>query len=183
MDALELTRALVALETPTGFEGPATDFLDDTLRHAGYHTVRQPVGAGRHNLYAYREPPVLVFSTHLDTVPPYIPLAEDADAIHGRGSCDAKGIAAAQIRKFWQQQPHRYAETDRIHLISSFMTSLLAGRHAPVPDRGLCRAARRAPVAIRQRARRRGLGRLGHRDVGGYLARRKGDEGERSDER
>ena len=97
MDALELTRALVALETPTGFEGPATDFLDDTLRHAGYHTVRQPVGAGRHNLYAYREPPVLVFSTHLDTVPPYIPLAEDADAIHGRGSCDAKGIAAAQI--------------------------------------------------------------------------------------
>jgi acetylornithine deacetylase len=97
MDPLELTRALVALETPTGSEGPATDFLDDTLRHAGYRTLRQPIGAGRHNLYAYRESPVLVFSTHLDTVPPYIPLAEDAVAIHGRGSCDAKGIAAAMI--------------------------------------------------------------------------------------
>lgn len=97
MDALELTRALVALNTPTGSEGPATDFLADTLCHAGYRVVRQPVTPGRENLYAYREPPTLVFSTHLDTVPPYIPLAEDADAIHGRGSCDAKGLAAAMV--------------------------------------------------------------------------------------
>ena len=97
MDALELTRALVALETPTGSEGPATDLLDDTLSHAGYRVVRQPVSPGRENLYAYREPPELVFSTHLDTVPPYIPLAEDAESIHGRGSCDAKGIAAAMV--------------------------------------------------------------------------------------
>jgi len=97
MDALELTRALVALETPTGAEGPATDFLADTLGHAGYRIVRQPVSPGRHNLYAYREPPALVFSTHLDTVPPYVPLSEDAEAIHGRGSCDAKGLAAAMV--------------------------------------------------------------------------------------
>jgi acetylornithine deacetylase len=97
MDALELTRALVALETPTGSEGPATDFLDQTLRHAGYRVVRQPVTAGRQNLYAYRESPALVFSTHLDTVPPYVPLTEDAESIHGRGSCDAKGLAAAMV--------------------------------------------------------------------------------------
>ena len=97
MDALELTRALVALETPTGSEGAATDLLDGTLRSAGYKVVRQPVSAGRQNLYAFREPPELVFSTHLDTVPPYVPLREDADSIHGRGSCDAKGLAAAMV--------------------------------------------------------------------------------------
>ena len=97
MDALELTRSLVALETPTGAEGPATDFLDAALRRAGYQVVRQPVSPGRQNLYAYREPPALVFSTHLDTVPPYIPLSEDAESIHGRGSCDAKGLAAAMV--------------------------------------------------------------------------------------
>ncbi len=97
MDALELTRSLVALETPTGAEGPATDFLDAALRRAGYQVVRQPVSPGRHNLYAYREPPTLVFSTHLDTVPPYIPLSEDGESIHGRGSCDAKGLAAAMV--------------------------------------------------------------------------------------
>jgi acetylornithine deacetylase len=97
MDALELTRSLVALETPTGAEGPATDFLDVALRRAGYRVVRQPVSPGRHNLYAYRDPPVLVFSTHLDTVPPYLPLSEDSESIHGRGSCDAKGLAAAMV--------------------------------------------------------------------------------------
>lgn len=97
MDPLELTRSLVALETPTGSERPATDFLDAALRRAGYTTVRQAVSAGRQNLYAYREEPALVFSTHLDCVPPYVPLTEDAESIRGRGSCDAKGLAAAMI--------------------------------------------------------------------------------------
>jgi acetylornithine deacetylase len=97
MDALELTRALVALETPTGAEGPATDLLEGALRLAGYRVLRQRVTAGRDNLLAYREVPKLVFSTHLDTVPPYLPLSEDEQAIRGRGSCDAKGIAAAMV--------------------------------------------------------------------------------------
>jgi acetylornithine deacetylase len=97
MDALELTRALVALNTPTGSEAAATDLLDDILRHAGYRVIRQPVTAGRDNLYAFREAPAVVFSTHLDTVPPYVPLSEDGESIHGRGSCDAKGLAAAMV--------------------------------------------------------------------------------------
>ncbi len=97
MDVLELTRALVALETPTGSEQPAIELLDGVLRGAGYQTVRQPVSPGRDNLYAYRERPELVFSTHVDTVPPYLPLTEDGEAIRGRGSCDAKGVAAAMV--------------------------------------------------------------------------------------
>ena len=97
MDLFELTCALVALETPTGAEQPAVDLLDGVLRRAGYRVQRQPVTAGRDNLYAYRDTPELVFSTHLDTVPPHLPLAEDGDTIRGRGSCDAKGLAAAMV--------------------------------------------------------------------------------------
>ena len=41
--------------------------------------------------------PQVVFSTHMDTVPPFIPSSEDADRIYGRGSCDAKGIIAGQV--------------------------------------------------------------------------------------
>ena len=96
-DPLELTRALVSLETPTGSEGPATDLLGGALSRAGYRTVRQRVSPGRDNLLAFREPPAVVFSTHVDCVPPYIPLSEDEDAIRGRGSCDAKGLAAAMV--------------------------------------------------------------------------------------
>ncbi len=97
MDPLELTRSLVALETPTGSERPATDFLDAALRRAGYTTLRQQVSPGRHNLYAFRETPELVFATHVDCVPPYVALAEDDETIRGRGSCDAKGQVAAMI--------------------------------------------------------------------------------------
>ena len=97
LDALSLTRALVALETPTGSEQPAIDLLDGVLRRAGYRTVRQPVSPGRDNLYAYREEPELVFSTHVDTVPPQLPVVEDETAIRGRGTCDAKGLAAAMV--------------------------------------------------------------------------------------
>src|SRR5262249_6829605 len=35
-----------------------------------------------------------------------------------------------QIRKFFKREPDAYAATDRIHLVSSFMASLLAGGHA-----------------------------------------------------
>ena len=97
IDVLELTRRLVAVESQTGAEAPATTLLHEALRGLGYEVHLQEVSPGRHNLYAYREPPELVFSTHLDTVPPYVPLREDDDFIHGRGSCDAKGLAAAMV--------------------------------------------------------------------------------------
>jgi acetylornithine deacetylase len=43
------------------------------------------------------EQPEIVFSTHMDTVPPYFGSSEDDESIYGRGACDAKGIIAAQI--------------------------------------------------------------------------------------
>jgi acetylornithine deacetylase len=65
----------------------------------GYTTHKMPVAHERFNVVATidGEKPDLVFSTHMDTVPPFIPSSEDHDNIYGRGSCDAKGIIAAQI--------------------------------------------------------------------------------------
>lgn len=97
VDPIALTKELVALETPTGREGPAVELLAGCLGRLGYRVIRQPVSPGRDNLYAFREPPEVVFSTHVDCVPPYIPLREDATHLHGRGSCDAKGLAAAMV--------------------------------------------------------------------------------------
>ena len=97
MDPIALTRELVALETPTGGEAAAVDFLAAALAKAGYRVTRQPVTPGRDNLYAWRERPELVFSTHLDCVPPFVPPREDADRLWGRGTCDAKGVAAAMV--------------------------------------------------------------------------------------
>ena len=97
MDPIALTRDLVALDSTTGREHDATAHLAQLLERAGWHVQLQPVADGRANLYATREPPVVVLSTHLDTVPPYIALREDDTWLHGRGTCDAKGLAAAMV--------------------------------------------------------------------------------------
>ena len=48
------------------------------------------------------------------------------------GSRAFERFTGPQIRKFFKQQPEGYAATDRVHLVSSFLASLLAGRHAPI---------------------------------------------------
>jgi xylulokinase len=51
---------------------------------------------------------------------------------HRTGSRAFERFTGPQIRKFWQTSPDDYRATDRIHMVSSFMASLLAGRHAPL---------------------------------------------------
>lgn len=48
------------------------------------------------------------------------------------GSRAFERFTAAQIRKFSKREPAIYGSTDRIHLVSSFLASLLIGRHAPL---------------------------------------------------
>jgi acetylornithine deacetylase len=98
MDPLRLTRELIDIESITGNEAQVGDYLHEYLSHLGYRVEKMPVEGARHNVYAALDSkPDLVFSTHMDTVPPFIPSSEDGAKIYGRGSCDAKGIIAAQI--------------------------------------------------------------------------------------
>lgn len=107
VDPVRLTRELCEIESTTYHEGAVGDFLADFLARHGWEVektaVPQPaesVEAGpRWNVYAgiAGQTPDLVFSTHMDTVPPYIPFREDADFLYGRGVTDAKGIIAAQV--------------------------------------------------------------------------------------
>ena len=48
------------------------------------------------------------------------------------GSPAIERFAAAQMMKFARENPDAYARTVRVHLLSSFLTSLLAGEDAPV---------------------------------------------------
>ena len=100
MDAVTLTRQLVDIESVTGNEAQVGEFLYRELCRLGYQTKKMPVEGDRANVYATSPEelhPAVVFSTHMDIVPPFIPSSEDASRIYGRGSCDAKGIIAAQI--------------------------------------------------------------------------------------
>src|ERR1700731_3328564 len=101
MNLFELTRALVDIDSTTGQEKPVADYLFAHLSPlAAKHNARldrQPAEPGRDNLCLSFGEPHVTLSTHMDTVPPFFSPREDASHIHGRGSCDAKGIIAAMI--------------------------------------------------------------------------------------
>lgn len=112
IDPIQLTKQLVDLESTTYHEAPAGEFLAKFLAAQGFTVERQPVAqpdiaknpaAGtceRFNVYASMAgvTPDIVFSSHMDTVPPFLGACrEDAEFLYGRGTCDAKGIIAAQI--------------------------------------------------------------------------------------
>ena len=107
IDPIGLTRQLCEIQSTTYYEGPVGEFLASFLADDGWEVERTPVeqpqesGAtgARWNVYAgiAGQTPDLVFSTHMDTVPPYIPFSEDDAFMYGRGVSDAKGIIAAQV--------------------------------------------------------------------------------------
>ena len=98
VDLVELTRGLVDIDSTTGREGEAGRWLAGYLRELGFHVIEQPVDDHRFNVIATTgAPAVVVLSTHFDCVPPFFPSRIERRRIYGRGSCDAKGILAAQI--------------------------------------------------------------------------------------
>jgi len=98
LDPVSLARGLIDIDSTSGREGDAGRWLARLLREQGYHVVEQPVTDGRFNVFAHLDaPPEVVLSTHVDCVPPFVASREERGLLFGRGSCDAKGILAAQI--------------------------------------------------------------------------------------
>ncbi len=89
------TKALCQVDSTTGNEARLIPVLTDLFLNLGARLQWQIVEGGRHNLLATWGEPKVLFSTHLDTVPPYIPPHREGSRLHGRGTCDAKGILAS----------------------------------------------------------------------------------------
>ena len=98
MDIFELTKQLMSIHSVSGEEEAVGFWLSDFLESLGWTVELQKVSENQNNVIAYlNDTPSVWFSTHMDTVPPFIPPTEDDEKIYGRGACDAKGIIAAQI--------------------------------------------------------------------------------------
>jgi len=99
-EPIAFTRKLIDIESISGNEADVGAFLEKELRVLDYSVERFQCAPDRFDVYALPQgisSPELVFSTHMDTVPPFIASSEDGENIYGRGACDAKGIIAAQI--------------------------------------------------------------------------------------
>src|SRR6266516_4940763 len=101
MDPFALTRSLIDIESLTGREKAAGEFLYGTPSKRDAPSAgaveRMEVSPDRFNVLATWGTPVVTLSTHMDTVPPFFPSSEDDEFIRGRGACDTKGIIAAMI--------------------------------------------------------------------------------------
>jgi acetylornithine deacetylase len=119
LDPIEFTRQLVEIESITYHEGEVGDFLESFLAGRDWKVektaVAQPkdskLDGARWNVYGgpANGAPDLVFSTHMDTVPPHIPFREDGEFMYGRGVSDAKGIIAAQVAAAERLRAEGYA--------------------------------------------------------------------------
>ena len=97
-DVVALAQWMMSFESTSGSENELTIALADALAADGWNVVRIPVDETRFDvLSTHGEGPYVTLSTHLDTVPPFLPPRLDSTTLHGRGACDAKGIAAAMI--------------------------------------------------------------------------------------
>jgi acetylornithine deacetylase len=96
-DVVALAAELLAIESSTGSESGVVEFVSRWLLSRGWNVELQEVSKGRANVWATRKGKGVTLSTHLDTVLPYIPPKEVDGRLYGRGSSDAKGIAAAMM--------------------------------------------------------------------------------------
>jgi len=92
-----LLEELCALDSTTGREAAVLPALLPALEAMGAEVEVREFQPGRCNVLATWGTPRLLFSTHLDTVPPYLPPRWEGDTLFGRGSCDAKGQIVAQL--------------------------------------------------------------------------------------
>jgi acetylornithine deacetylase len=101
MHPFEMTRALVDTESITENEKQVgkylLHYLSGLAAGSDGKAEAMTVTPERFNVYAEWGRPVVVLSTHMDTVPPFMASREDEEHIFGRGACDAKGIIAAMI--------------------------------------------------------------------------------------
>ena len=98
LDPVSLAVDLMSIDSTSGSEGAVVAFMESLLASRGWSVTRIPVSRGRDDLLIQDQPaPLVTLSTHLDTVPPYIPPRLDGERLWGRGACDAKGIAAAMV--------------------------------------------------------------------------------------
>ena len=100
MDPFALTRSLIDIESITGREKAAGEFLFATLSKLAAPTAgaveQMEVSPDRFNVLATWGTPVVTLSTHMDTVPPFFPSSEDDEFIRGRGACDVAAAGKAR---------------------------------------------------------------------------------------
>ena len=140
MDLFQLTRELIDIPSVTGDEARVGYYLSDYLLKLGYRVGNQQVAEERFNVIATSgDNPYVFLSTHMDTVPPFIASSENEEFIYGRGSCDAKGIIAAQIFAAERLRAEGMSAVGLLFTVDEELSSIGAQAANKLPQARQCR--------------------------------------------
>lgn len=134
LTALQFARELIDIDSTTGREAAAGEWLAGRLEALGYLVTRHSVGDARWNVFASLGSPEVVLSTHYDCVPPFIPSRVADGMLFGRGACDAKGILAAQVAAAERLRQSGLQDIGLLFVVGEERGSegaLVANAHAP----------------------------------------------------
>lgn len=133
-ESFEFTRDLIDIPSVSSDERAVADFLQWRLEQLGFNVEAQTVEGERVNLIATtNEAPRVVFSTHIDTVPPFLASSEDDQYIYGRGACDTKGIIAAMFAAAMRVRDAGEERIGMLFVVGEETTSIgaqVANKHA-----------------------------------------------------
>lgn len=138
-DVVALAAELLAIQSTSGAESGAVDFVSRWLVARGWNVELQEVAPGRANVWATRSGHGVTMSTHLDTVPPYVSPRLEGNRLYGRGACDAKGIAAAMMVAAEQLAEAGEHRVDLLFVVGEEKNSdgARAANHLPATSRWL----------------------------------------------
>lgn len=138
-DVVALAAELLAIQSTSGAEAGAVDFVSRWLVARGWNVELQEVAPGRANVWASRSGGGVTLSTHLDTVPPYVSPRLEGNRLYGRGACDAKGIAAAMMTAAQRLADEGEHRVDLLFVVGEEKNSdgARAANHLPATSRFL----------------------------------------------
>lgn len=138
-DVVALAADLLAIQSTSGAESGAVDFVSRWLVAGGWNVELQEVAPGRANVWATRDGHGVTLSTHLDTVPPYVSPRLEGNRLYGRGACDAKGIAAAMMAAAEQLAGEGERRVDLLFVVGEEKNSdgARAANHLPATSKWL----------------------------------------------
>lgn len=94
----ELLQQWLAIDSTSGGEAAFLEVLEAYFVENGWQIERQEITPNRWNLIVTdTQAPRVIYSTHVDTVPPFLPVRREGDRIYGRGACDTKGGLLAMV--------------------------------------------------------------------------------------
>src|SRR2546423_1083729 len=96
-DVVSLAAELITIQSTTGNEAAVVDFVSRWLVARGWNVTLQEVTRGRANIWGSRSGSEdgLTLSTHLDTVPPFVPPPPAVDLLNGRGAFVPNGVTVS----------------------------------------------------------------------------------------